>query len=407
MSPARSERRVAITGLGLVSPAGCDLQQFWNRLYAGTSFLGPLREFSIAELPGLIGGEADLREEPWLARERPERRAQGLAVCAGRRALRDAGLAPGEGALAGAGVVLGTTLGEERAVGLFNERRARGEPEARWGDLLTCSDNHRIAAALARDVGATGPVMMNTTACSSGNAAIAWGYDLLASGDAELALVGGVDTLTRLTYCGFRRMGALSRSVLRPFHRDRDGVSFGEGAGVLVLESFAHAARRGARVRAELLGYGVSNDAHHLTAPEPSGEGFARAAQQALDLTGTLAAQIDYVSAHGTGTVYNDAGEVAAMKAVLGARAPEVPVSSIKSMLGHTNGAASAIEAVACVLMLERQAVLPTANLDAPDPSFGLDFVPIRGRPARLTTCLNMAAGFGGFNVSTLIRRAP
>jgi len=304
-------------------------------------------------------------------------------------------------------VVLGTTLGEEREVGLFNERRARGEPEESWGDLLTCSDNHRIAAAVARDVGATGPVVMNATACSSGNAALAWGYDLVASGSAELVLAGGVDTLTRLTYCGFRRMGALSRGVLRPFHRGRDGVSFGEGAGILVLESFEHAARRGARLRAELLGYGVSNDAHHLTAPEPTGVGFARAAQQALALADTPAAQIDYVSAHGTGTVYNDAGEVLAMKAVLGARAEEVPISSIKSMLGHTNGAASAIEAIACVLMLERQAVLPTANLDDPDPSFGLDFVPLKGRRARIGTCLNMAAGFGGFNVSTLIRRAP
>jgi len=405
MKPVRRERRVAITGLGLVSPAGGDLARFFDALYLGTSFIKPLEHFAIAELPGLVGGEADLREDPWAEWGRPARRAVGLAVCAGRRALRDAGLTAASPTLAGAGVVLGTTLGEEREVGAFNELRARDAQQGSWGELFECSDNHRIAAAVARDVGATGPVLMNATACSSGNAAIAWGYDLVSSGSAELVLVGGVDTLTRLTYCGFRRMGALSKSFLKPFHRERDGVSFGEGAGILVLESFAHAERRGARVRAELLGFGISNDAHHLTAPEPTGEGFARAALQALRTTGVTPEEIDYVSAHGTGTPYNDAGEVRALKAVLGARAAQVPVSSIKSMIGHTNGAASAIEAIACVLMLERQAVLPTANLTDPDPAFGLDFVPLMGRPAALNTCLNMAAGFGGFNVSTLIRR--
>ena len=405
MFSVEPERRVAITGLGLVSPAGGDLERFWNALYSGTCFIKPLESFAIAGFPDLVGGEADLTEDLWIDWGRPERRAMGLAVCAARRALQDAGLLANGTALEGAGLVLGTTLGEERQVGLFNERRARNEPEESWGDLFECSDNHRIAAAVASDVGATGPVLMNATACSSGNAAIAWGYDLVASGSAELVLVGGVDTLTRLTYCGFRRMSALSKTFLKPFHRERDGVSFGEGAGILVLESFEHAARRGARMRAELLGFGVSNDAHHITAPEPSGEGFARAVLQALASTHTAPDQIDYVSAHGTGTVYNDAGEVLAMRAVFGERSGQVPVSSIKSMLGHTNGAASAIEAIACVLMLERQAVLPTANLTEPDPAFGLDFVPLKGRPAKLTTCLNMAAGFGGFNVSTLIRR--
>jgi 3-oxoacyl-[acyl-carrier-protein] synthase II len=401
------ERRVAVTGLGLVSPAGGDLQCFFEALYAGQSFIKPLRGFSIAELPGLVGGEADLDEREGGAPDEVER-AGDMASYAARRAVVDARLMLQSASLRDACVVLGTTLGEERRLGADSERRAAAEAgTTARGNLIELADNHRLAARVAQDVGASGQVWMNATACSSGNAALAWGYDLIASGAAEIVLAGGVDTLTRLTYCGFRRMGALSKTFLKPFHRDRDGVSFGEGAGILVLESLDHAQRRGARIRAELLGFGISNDAYHLTAPEPSGDGFVRAARQALLTCEIDPEQIDYVSAHGTGTVYNDAGEVAAMKSLFGARAPAVPISSIKSMLGHTNGAASAIEAIACVLMLERQALLPTANLTQPDPAFGLDFVPLQGRAAKLGICLNMAAGFGGFNVCTVIKGAP
>jgi len=220
-------------------------------------------------------------------------------------------------------------------------------------------------------------------------------------------IVGGSDTFTRLIYCGFQRMGALSASICRPFDRRRDGVSFGEGAAALVLESLESATQRGARVRAEIAGYGISNDAHHVTAPGPHGEGFVRAIDQALAVTGIARDQIDYVSAHGTGTQYNDAGESEMMAKAFGARAKQVPISSIKSMIGHTNGAASAIEAVACVLALEQQAVPPTARLEEPDPGFDLDYVPGIGRPHSLSTCLSLAAGFGGFNVCLALKRCP
>jgi 3-oxoacyl-[acyl-carrier-protein] synthase II len=200
-------------------------------------------------------------------------------------------------------------------------------------------------------------------------------------------------------------MGALSPGICRPFHRLRDGVSFGEGAGALVLESLASAERRGARIRAELAGYGMSNDAYHVTAPSPHGDGFARAMEQALATSGIARDQVDYVSAHGTGTSYNDQGEGAALVKVFGEAAKRVPMSSIKSMIGHTNGAASAIEAVACTLAMEHQEIPPTANLDEPDPEFDLDYVPRVGRAHAIEHCLSLAAGFGGHNVCLALRR--
>jgi 3-oxoacyl-(acyl-carrier-protein) synthase len=218
-------------------------------------------------------------------------------------------------------------------------------------------------------------------------------------------LAGGADVLTRAIYAGFTRMGALSKSACRPFDKRRDGVSFGEAGAFLVLEEMEHARRRGARIRAEMAGFGLSNDAHHITAPEPSGEGFARAMRQALASSGTPLDEVDYVSAHGTGTQYNDVAETRAMKAVFAKRAPQVPISSIKSMIGHSNGAASAVEAVACVLALQEQAAPPTAGLEEPDPECDLDYVPGKARPMALRTCLNLAAGFGGFNVCTVWKR--
>jgi 3-oxoacyl-[acyl-carrier-protein] synthase II len=210
----------------------------------------------------------------------------------------------------------------------------------------------------------------------------------------------------RSIYCGFFRMGALSKSICRPYDKNRDGVSFGEGAGVLVLEDFESARRRDARIYAEVAGFGVSNDAHHITAPDPSGNGFMRAIKQALATTDTPLEAVDYVSAHGTGTQYSDLCEVRALYAVFGERAKSIPMSSIKSMLGHTNGAASAIEAVACVLAMSHQAVPPTVNVTEQDPECVIDCVPGKGRDAKVNTCLNLSAGFGGFNACVVLRSA-
>ena len=404
-------RRVAVTGCGVVSAAGNELDGFWRTLLDGATRIGPLAGFAYADLPDLKGAEAELGggalDDLPAEFDDDARRARcaRLGLGAARRAAAHAGLAGDRETLARTGVVVGTTLGEERQIGYLSERWKEAGPDAVEPSFVTRAGNHRLTSVIADQLGLGGPALLNATACSSGNAAVAWGYDLIASGAADAMLVGGADTLTRLTYCGFHRMNALSKTVCRPFDKSRDGVSFGEGAGFLVLEDLERARRRGARVLAEVAGFGLSNDVNHITAPHPDGDGVKRAILQALGTSGTSPDAVDYVSAHGTGTQLNDQGEVRALKAAFGERALRIPVSSIKGMIGHTNGAAGAIEAIACTLAIVHQTIPPTANLVEPDPEFGLDFVPGKGRAARVDTCLNLSSGFGGSNVCTIFRR--
>lgn len=404
------QRRVVITGCGVITAAGCELDGFWRSLMAARCAIRPLTSFRYGDAP-LMGAEVELAEAdrlpPSVDHDAFRARCLELALAATRRAVDDAGLPLGSDDRARTGVAFATTMGEERQIGDLSERRIKDGDVAIDAGFFGRSNNQRLASEVARRYQLGGPALLGATACSSGNAAIAMAYDLIAEGAVERMVVGGADTFTRLIYCGFQRMGALSASICRPFDRRRDGVSFGEGAGVLVLESLESARRRGARVRAEIAGYGISNDAHHVTAPGPHGEGFVRAIAQTLAVTGIAREQIDYVSAHGTGTQYNDAGESEMMVKAFGERASEVPISSIKSMIGHTNGAASAIEAVACALAIERGEVPPTANLEEPDPGFDLDYVPKVGRKHAVSTCLSLAAGFGGYNVCLALRRAP
>ena len=421
-------RRVVLSGCGVVTAAGNELASFWNALSAGTCWIKPLTGFAHAELGALQGAEVQLPLEDRLPAAIDagtyRSRCLELALAAARRALADSKLAAGA-AREGIGVVFGTTMGEERQIGDLHDphpdrRDAAGAREAPGAcdapaamhaashldaGFYTRVNNHQLAAQVARAAGLGGPAFVTTTACSSGNASIVQAYDLVASGEADAMLAGGADTFTRLIYCGFQRMGALSPGICRPFDKSRDGVSFGEGAGAVLLEPLEAAQRRGAPIYAELAGYGISNDAHHITAPGPHGEGFVRAIHQALDSSRTSLDEIDYVSAHGTGTVYNDRGESEAMQTVFGARAKQVPISSIKSMIGHTNGAAATIEAVACALAIQHGAVPPTARLQEPDPDFDLDYVPNVGRPHPVRTCLSLAAGFGGHNVCIVLKK--
>ncbi len=401
-------RRVVITGCGVVTPAGSELEAFWASLQRGECKLQPLKGFGFRDFESLVGGEVELPAEdalpPELETNAYRGRCLALALAAVKRAALHAKL-PGDPAfLARTGVVLGTTLGEERQVGDVSDRWPAEGMAAIDAGFFARADNHRLAAAAASRLGASGPVVLTAAACSSGNAALGTAFDLIRMGIADCVVAGAADTHVRSICCGFTRMGALSKSICRPYDRKRDGVTFGEGAGVVVLESAESAARRGARVHAELAGFGVSNDAHHITAPDPSGNGFARAMRQALETSGTPLGAVDYVSAHGTGTPYSDLCEVRALHAVFGERAKTIPMSSIKSMIGHTNGAASAIEAVACVLAIAHQAVPPTVSLLEQDPECAIDCVPGVGRAARVGTCLNLSAGFGGFNACTVIK---
>lgn len=409
------ERRVVVTGCGVVSAAGHDLDTFWGSLMRGECFIRPLQQPALgrcfdpsqAEVP--VGAEIASPFDDQLGADvdadAHRSRCVRLALAAAGRAIAHASIPLDPASRARTGVVMGTTLGEERQVNDVSDRWPREGERSIDASFFDRADSHRLATVTAERHALGGPVVLAAGACSSGNAAIATAYDLVASGLADCVIAGAADTLVRSIYCGFLRMGALSKSVCRPYDKNRDGVSFGEGAGVLVLEAEDRAVSRGARIHAEVAGFGLSNDAHHVTAPDPSGDGFARAIRQALATTGTDVEAVDYVSAHGTGTQYSDLCEVRALRTVFGERARTIPMSSIKSMIGHSNGAASAIEAVACVLALLHQAVPPTVNLIEQDPECAIDCVPGKGRPAELRNCLSLSAGFGGFNACLVLRR--
>lgn len=401
-------KRVVVTGCGLVTPAGSELDAFWSSLMRGVCTLKPLQNFSHPEFERVMGGEVFLAPEdevtPDVDPDPVRARCLALALGAVKRAIAHANVPKGAAFRERTGVVMGISLGEERQVGELDDRWTKSGADAIDATFFTRADNQRLASIAAEKHELGGPVMLAAGACSSGNASIATAYDLIRMGSADCMVAGGVDTFTRDTFCGFFRMGALSPNICRPYDKNRDGVTFGEGSGVVVLEELEAAKRRGAHIYAEIAGYGVSNDAHHTTAPDPSGNGFARAIRQALETTGTPLDGVDYVSAHGTGTKYSDLCETRALHAVFGDRAATVPISSIKSMLGHTNGAASAIEAIACVLAINNQMVPPTVNVTEQDPECTIDCVPNVARKMKVRTCLNLSAGFGGFNACVVIK---
>jgi 3-oxoacyl-[acyl-carrier-protein] synthase II len=246
---------------------------------------------------------------------------------------------------------------------------------------------------------------MIPTACAAGNYAIGYGFDMIRTGRTDLMLAGGADPFSRITYMGFARLGAIAPEKCQPFDRNRKGMVPGEGAAVLVLEPLEAAQERGATIYAEVLGYGVSCDSHHMTAAHPQGDGAIRAMAMALKESGRTADDVDYISAHGTGTPTNDRVEAIAVRTLFGDRAPRVPMSSIKSMIGHTMGAASAIEAVACSLAIHTGVIPPTMNFAEPDEGSDLDYVPNQARKADPGIVLNNAYAFGGNNASLCLAR--
>jgi 3-oxoacyl-[acyl-carrier-protein] synthase II len=246
---------------------------------------------------------------------------------------------------------------------------------------------------------------MIPTACAAGNYAIAHAFDVLRAGRADLMLAGGSDSFSRITYTGFAQLGAIAPEVCQPFDRYRKGMIPGEGAGVIVLEPLSSARHRGARIYAEITGYGLSCDAHHMTAAQPTGDGAVRAMKQALEQSRTNPEEVNYISAHGTGTPTNDRLETIAVKKLFGDAASRIPMSSIKSMLGHTMGAASAIEAAACALAVYHDRIPPTINLVEPDPECDLDYVPNSAREQTVRVAMNNAYAFGGNNASLILKK--
>jgi 3-oxoacyl-[acyl-carrier-protein] synthase II len=332
-------------------------------------------------------------------------RASQFAIVAATRALKDAGLDPERLDPARAGVSMGTTSGEPREVETYTDTLLKGDLGAIGPQLVTRYPCGSIPASMAAALGFAGPNTMIPTACAAGNYAAANAMEYLRSGASDLMLAGGSDSFSRITYTGFARLGAIAPERCQPFDLNRKGMVPGEGAAVLVLEPADLAERRGARIYAELVGYGLSCDAHHMTASHPEGEGAARAMLSALKDAGVAPGDVDYISAHGTGTPTNDRLETLSIKRVFGDAAPRIPISSAKSMLGHTMGAASAIETAICALAIERSRIPPTINYETRDPDCDLDYVPNHAREHRVEVAMNNAYAFGGNNASLILKR--
>ncbi len=405
---ARTPLRVAITGLGTVNALARSAEEFAAALRAGSCGIGPLTVFDTTGYRSRIAAEVMPPPEPTAIAPALRRRASRsdlFALAATAEALRDGGLdvtADPERI----GVVLGgTTGGMLRAESCFADR-VEGRSSRYRASAIVGSPISTSAEVVGAAFGLRGPRLTLSTACSSSATALGAALDWLRLGRADAVLAGGTESLCRMIYAGFNALHAVSAEPCRPFDRRRNGLSLGEGAAIMVLEPWARAERRGARIHAALLSYGNSSDAHHLTAPHPDGTGAILAMRRALARAGVAPEDVDYINAHGTGTPLNDTVETAAIKTVFGAAAARLAVSSTKAAVGHTLGAAGAIEALATVLALRDGFVPPTVNLEEPDPRCDLDCVPLRSRPAALRLALSNCYGFGGNNTTLVLGRA-
>ncbi len=426
-----SRRHAVITGMGLVSAAGCDLDGFWRILESGTSCIRPIRRFDVSAYPSRLAAEivdfqppdvADVPRE-WCMRGRI---AQYAAVAAAR-AIGDAGLERRASANGRVGVVIAAGMGSydhEEVFGSCAAAASRVAGEFDWEAFIAAlrvlakarAPERRtpgsIPALIADQYRFDGPVMGVMTACAGGTQAIGDALRWIRTGRADVVVAGGADSeLYPMGLASFCLLGALSTrndqpcAASRPFDAHRDGFVIGEGGAMLVLEEREHALRRGARIHAEVAGFGSASDAYRVTDPHPEATGGVLAMRRAIADAGLSADEIDYVNAHGTSTIANDRIETLALKKVFGERAPRVPISSTKSMLGHATVAAGAIEAIATALTLARQVVHPTINQDVPDPDCDLDYVPNHARPARVEAALSNSFAFGGQSATLALRR--
>ncbi len=408
------QRRVVITGTGVVSPIGHDTDSFWNSLIAGKSGIGRIESFDTTDYSCHIAGEIrDFDAAPFFATPRDARRTDRyiqLGMAAAKMAWAHAGLADSEIDLTRAGAIIGSGIGglgtlEAQHANLLQKSPSRVSPFT-----IPMMIANMASGLVAMELGLRGPNMSIVTACATANHSIGEAWRTIKFGDADIFLAGGSEsTILPMGLAGFANMRALSlrndepQRASRPFDSGRDGFVMGEGAAVLIVEELEHAKKRGATILAELTGYGLSCDAHHLSAPHPDGEGAARCMEMALRHSGLATTDIDYINAHGTSTPLGDICETRAIKRVFGDHARNgLVVSSTKSMTGHLLGAAGGVEAVACIEAIRHGIIPPTINLDDPDPECDLDYAPHTAREKPVRAALSNSFGFGGHNASLL-----
>jgi 3-oxoacyl-[acyl-carrier-protein] synthase II len=408
MASGSSAAPVVVTGLGTVNALAHSTADFAAALRAGTCAIGPVTGFDATGYRSRIAAEVKRLLIPaWLSPplRRRASRSDLFALVAAREALADSGLDVAA-APARVGVVLGATTAGMMSGETAFRARLDGTSRRYMKTPLLGMPMATSADLLATVFGCAGPRLVLSTACSSSGTALGVALDWIRLGRVDAVLAGGTESMCRTIFAGFNALHALALEPCRPFDRHRAGLSLGEGAAVLVIESAEHAARRNARAHAAILGYGMSADGHHLTAPHPEGIGAVLAMRRALARSGVAPADVGYINAHGTGTPLNDGVEAGAIRTVFGAAADRVAVSSTKSAVGHTLGAAGAIEGVATIVALRDGFLPPTVNLHEPDPACGLDFVPRTSRPAALRYALSNSYGFGGNNTTVVFGRA-
>ncbi|KIY22950.1 beta-ketoacyl-ACP synthase II [Mesobacillus subterraneus] len=408
------KRRVVVTGIGAVTPLGNDAETTWKHILEGVSGIGPVTRLNVEEFPAKVAGEAkEFNVENFIERKdaRKMDRFTHYAVAASMMAVKDAELEITEENAPRVGVWIGSGIGgmetfEQQHETFLNRGYRRVSPffiPMMIPDMAT----GQVSIAL----GARGFNSCTVTACATGTNSIGDAFKVIQRGDADVMVTGGTEApITKMAFAGFSANTALStnpdpQKASRPFDKNRDGFVMGEGAGIVVLEELDHALARGAKIYAEIVGYGATGDAYHITAPAPGGEGGARAMKMALDDAGLTPEEIGYINAHGTSTQYNDKYETMAIKTVFGEQAYKLAVSSTKSMTGHLLGAAGGIEAIFTVLTLKEGILPPTINLETPDPECDLDYVPNKARTQQVTAAISNSLGFGGHNATIAFRK--
>ena len=411
------DRKVVITGIGVVTPVGKDRASYWDALKAGRSGIDRITAFDAADYDCKIAGEVkDFNATPFFNNPKDVRRTDRytqLAMAASKLAIADSGIDLEKVDRTRFGVVIGSGIGglktlEDQHTVLMNKGPGRISPF-----MIPMMISNMASGLTSMELGLCGPNFSTVSACATACHALGEAWRMIQHGEADIFLAGGAEaTIVPLGIGGFSAMKALStrndepQRASRPFDKDRDGFVMGEGSGVLVIEELEHAKRRGAHIYCELAGYGLSADAYHMTSPLPEGEGAARCMRMAMDKAGVSPEDVDYVNAHGTSTGMGDICETKAIKAVFGQHAKNgLLVSSTKSMIGHLLGAAGSVEMAACIMAICEGVVPPTINLDNPDPECDLDYVPHVARERKVRVAINNSFGFGGHN-ATLVAKA-
>jgi 3-oxoacyl-[acyl-carrier-protein] synthase II len=394
-------KRVAITGIGVFCSTGRNMEAFLQSLRNGKTGIGPVTLFDTSKYPCKIGAEIrDYRPEKFFEKKELKRlsRADQFALITSEEAVKLSGI--DSYSSEEVGVCLGAGAGGMFEAETYHREvllKGKSKPSLLWPFIPSYTTDR-----VAERFGFSGPRFTVTTACSSSATAIGYGADLIRNGNSKAVLCGGSEALSELTFGGFNSLKAVDPSSCKPFDRRRAGMSLGEGAGIIILEDFDEAIKRGVRIYAEFMGYGIGGEAYHITAPEPTGMWEARIMREALEEGGIDPSHVDYINAHGTGTPLNDKVETLSIRKVFGERVYSIPVSSIKSMVGHCLGAAGVIEAVASILSIVHQFIPPTLNHEKGDEDCDLDYVPGKSREMKVEVALSNSFAFGG-NCTTLV----